>query len=44
MGYGIKKSPAFSRFHRDASKDRKQVLYMQPSLFVADAQEFIKKV
>ena len=41
MAHGEGKSPAFTRFSNQ-NKDRKEVFYLQPSLFIEDAQEFLK--
>ena len=41
MSYGEGKSPAFTRFSNQV-KDKRAVFYLQPSLFVEDAQEFLK--
>lgn len=41
MEGGESKAPAFTRFNAQ-KKEKSQVLYMQPSLFVEDAQEFLK--
>ena len=41
MAHGETKSPAFTRFSNQ-TRDRKEVFYLQPSLFIQDAQEFLK--
>ena len=38
---GEHKSPAFSRFGMSGNRDNKEMLYLQPTLFLQDTEEFI---
>ena len=41
---GEHKSPAFSRFGTSGNRDNKEMLYLQPTLFLQDTEEFIQKI
>lgn len=41
---GEHKSPAFSRFGTSLNRDNKEMLYLQPTLFLRDTEEFITKI